>query len=654
MLRLAGPRDEIVIRRDRYGIPHIEAAGDEDAAFGLGFCQGQDRAFQLELLLRLSRGTLAQLVGREALPIDRLARRVGFVYGTTQQIAASAPELAVDLRAFARGVTAGARLGGTRRAHEFALLRAQPSAWVTADVMAVNRMIAFLIPSNWDAELARLKVLAADGPDALVAVERLGDTPLPVIGGGEAAVGEAVDALAADLRRFSLAAGIGGASNSWVVGGTRTASGRPLLANDPHLAPTLPSHWYLVHVETPGWRLAGACYAGTPAVLVGFNGYGAWGVTAGLSDTTDLYVERLDDTPVERRVERIEVRGSRPVVEQVLVTPNGPIVSPALHGVPYALSLRATWLEPRPVAGFLRSFKARTFEEFRGSFVQWPAVPLNVVWADVSGTIGWQLAGEVPRRRKGYGMVPGPGWEPSARWKDGTVPFDAMPFARDPDGSVIVTANNRPRADSDGPFLGADWIDGYRAARIHELLAACDAWDVPATLGIQLDLVSLPWHEIREAVLAAPAAGTAAQARDLLAAWDGELGAGSPAATVYVLLACELVLRALRAAAPHSADWPAGKGFHVLAPSTLYGRRRLAQLPAIVRRSSPDEIAGALAAAVATLSGRLGDDAAQWAWGRARPVVLRHPLGLRPPLDRVFDIGPLPMGGDGSTIAQAP
>ena len=652
-LRFHGPQAEIVIRRDRYGIPHVEAASDEDAAFALGFCQGQDRAFQLEIILRLARGTLAQLVGRPALPIDRLSRRIGFAHGARAQLAASAPQLTSDLGAFARGVTAGARVGSARRAHELALLRSRPSEWTAADVIAVNRMIAFLIPSNWDAELARLKVLASDGPEALLAVEALGDTPLPVIRGGEAAVGQAVDALGEDIRRFSLAAGVGGSSNSWVLDGTRTASGRPLLANDPHLAPTLPSHWYLVHVETPDWRLAGACYAGTPAVLVGFNGHGAWGVTAGLSDTTDLFVERLEDETFQLRVESIEVRRAETVNEEVLVTPNGPIVSPALDGVPYGLSLRATWLEARPLGGFLRSFKARSFEEFRRAFESWPAVPLNLVWADRSGAVGWQLVGEVPRRDEGRGMVPGPGWE-AAGWEAGMVPFDEMPFLESPPERPIVTANNRPTQDEGAPFLGADWLDGYRAARILELLATRNDWDVQGTLELQLDVGSLPWREIRDAVLAAPVRGTGIRAQDLLASWNGALAPESPAATVYVLLACELVMRSLREAVPRSADWAAGKGFHVLAPTTLYGRRRLGQLPAIVRGLAPGEIADALDEVATGLGSRLGADPARWAWGRARPVVLRHPLGLRPPLDRVFDIGPLPLGGDASTIAQAP
>ena len=190
--------------------------------------------------------------------------------------------------------------------------------------------------------------------------------------------------------------------------------------------------------------------------------------------------------------------------------------------------------------------------------------------------------------------------------------FDEMPFVENPPGGVVVTANNQPEGNGAGPFLGDDWLDGYRARRIHELLQARDDWDVEGSLRLQLDVTPLPWLEIRERVLAAPVSGAAEEVRDLLAAWDGNLAPGSPAATAYVILACRVVLRALREAAPRSAAWAAGKGFHVLAPSTLYGRRRMAQLPGLVEKLSPAELAGSAGrrrggpAAARRGSGRLG------------------------------------------------
>jgi penicillin G amidase len=667
-IRLDGPSSEIVIRRDGYGIPHIEAASDEDAAFAVGFCQGQDRAFQLEVLLRLARGTLAELAGGRTVAIDRLSRRIGFTIGADEQLAASGPELSRTVGAFARGVTAGGSAGLRKRPHEFVLLRSRPTPWKASDVIGVNRLIAFLIPSNWDAELARLTVLAKDGAGALLSLDDgVRNETLPLISGEQLATG-LVAPLAEDLELLTRVAafGSGPGSNSWAVSGERTATGRPLLGNDPHLAPTLPPHWYLVHVRTPAWQLAGAAYVGTPAVLVGFNGHGAWGVTSGLIDNTDLFLEELDGDrvregdrflPCEQRSEVITVRGGKTVTEDVFVTRNGPIISPALDGIDHAVSLRATWLDPRPLDGFLRSYKARTFEEFRRCFARWPCVPLNLVWADVSGLVGWQLAGEAPVRCRGRGLVPQPGWEANAPWSRELVPFDDMPFLSEPPDGTIVTANNQPVADGAGPYLGADWIEGFRAARLLEALRASDGWTVEAMLALQLDVKSVPWQAMRGAVLAATEASAderVRRGRALLLQWDGRVAATSPAASVYQFLVCELVRQIVERHAPRSASWAAGKGFHMLLPTTMYGRRRLGQLVETLRSGASDlDVAGALAKAVEQVRTRFGDDEERWAWGRARPFVLRHPLGARRPLARIFNLGPLPGAGDASTVAQA-
>ena len=235
--------------------------------------------------------------------------------------------------------------------------------------------------------------------------------------------GKAADRLAEDLAMFQETIGTGGGSNSWAVSGSRTRSGRPLLANDPHLAPAVPPHWYLARMQSPGWAVAGAALPGTPAIAVGHNGNCAWGVTAGLTDNTDLFLERigtdgrsvLEDgeyVQCETRREVIRVRGAKPVEEEVLVTPRGPIISPALDGELGAVSMRAVWLDSLPVRGFLGTQEAKTFEEFRAPFADWPILPLNLVYADTHGNVGYQLVGQAPRRRRGFGTVPSAGWVP--------------------------------------------------------------------------------------------------------------------------------------------------------------------------------------------------------------------------------------------------
>lgn len=680
-IAVQGLEREVRIRRDRWGVPHIDAETDTDAWYALGFCQGQDRAFQLEVLLRVVRGTLAEVLGPEALPVDRLSRHIGFHRSAQRQLPVLDPDIRAAGDAYARGVTAGATCGLRHRPHEFVLLRAAPTPWTAADSLGVLKLQSFALAANWDVELARLAVLREDGAEALAALDPAYPEWLPVTAPPAASAGRALDALAADL---DVLAGVvsgggsplpmsgGGGSNNWALTASRTATGRPLLANDPHLAPTLPPHWYLAHLRTPRWSVAGAAFVGGPVFPVAHNGFAAWGVTAGLLDNTDLFLEEVGPdgrsiregdafVPCAVRVERIRVKGAQPVTETVLVTPRGPIIGPALDGAPAAVSLRAVWLDPHPAVGLYRVHEARSFEELRRTFADWPFVSLNVVYADGSGRIGWQLVGQAPRRRAGRGTVPLPGWLAGSGWEEAGVPFEEMPHCVDPPAGFIATANGRPTADGETPFLGVDWIDGYRLARIVEVLAERSDHDVGAAMSLQSDVLSIPWRELRDAVLSSTGDEATARGLGLLRAWDGRVSADSPAAAVFELFLAEMSVRVAAAKAPRSFRWAVGRGFSPVVPASLFAVRRVGHLVRLLRerptgwfaRSWQDEIADALGAAVRWLEERHGSDMAEWAWGRVRPLTLRHPFGTKRPLDRVFNLGPFPHGGDANTPAQA-
>ena len=666
-LEVPGVKRPVVIRRDGYGIPHIEAEEDEDAWYGLGFCQGQDRAFQLQLLMRVARGTLSEMMGAKGLAIDRLSRRIGFLDAAKRQLEVLDPDIRRVLDAFARGATDGSRLGCKRAAHEFTLLRTRPVPYEATDVIAASKLRSFGLAANWDVELARLKILQEDGAEALRAVDPAYPEWLPVSDPPGAQAGPAADRLAEDLKSLAETVGVGGGSNNWAIAPSRTHTGRAILANDPHLPPYLPPEWYLAHVHTPDWALAGATFIGTPAFGAGHNGTGAWGITAGMVDNTDLFIEELgpdgrsvreDDRFVDCdvREEVIQVKGGRDLVEQVVVTSRGPIIGPAVYGSEAAISIRATWLDPRPIRGLLTVQHARSFEEFRRAFEQWPLMSLNLVYADTSGTIGWQMVGEAPRRRKGWGTVPAPGWE------DGRVPFDEMPHAVDPDGGVLATANNRPSPEGEGPFLGVDWIDGYRAARVFESLEARRDWDIAGVLALQMDRASIPWRELRDIVLATPAQSSEArQALGLLKGWDGVVSADSSASAVFELFLAEMARRVVEAKAPIASEWAMGRGFTSVLPRTLLVARRVGHLVRLLR-DRPDDwfeaqwaqvIEDALATVIKTLTERYGEYPGRWAWGRIRPLTFHHPAGENTGLRRVFNLGPFPWGGDADTVAQA-
>jgi penicillin G amidase len=668
-LRVPGLRSTLSIRRDRWGIPHVDAETDVDAWYGLGFCHAQDRAFQLEANLRAARGTLSAVFGPATLGFDRLARRLGFGRVAERQLPQLDPEIRGRIAAYVAGINAGLSHGCRRAPHELALIRARPTPWQPADVLAFAALQSFGLGANWDIELGRLKILVEDGPDALLAVDHGYGEWLPVTSPVGATAGPALGRLADDLAAFRAATVGAGASNAWALAGSRTASGHPILAGDPHLPPLLPPQWYLAHLRTPRWQLAGATLTGGPAFPVGHNGFAAWSITAALTDASDLFIEQLEpdgrsvrssDAPEECRIieEQIRVRGEPPVTEVVLITPRGPLVSPALDDVPHALSLRAVWLEPLPLRGFLDIGEARSFEDFRRAFAEWPGPALNVVYADADGHIGWQLIGQLPRRRSGYGTIPRPAWELDAGW-DGLVEFDEMPHEVDPPTGWVANANNAPRplADDDSPFLGIDWLDGYRMARISEVIDGADDWGVAECQRLQLDVTSVPWRELRSTVLdARPPTPQARQALDLLKAWDGRVSADSPAAAVYELFMAELAAAFSAHRAPNSWRWALGAGFGPAMPRTLLVARTASWLIRLLH-DRPDAweaaIGAALSSAVERLTADHGDDPAAWAWGHVRPLTLQHPYGRQPGFERSFNLGPVPWGGDSNTPAQA-
>lgn len=671
-ISIPGLTAPITIRRDRFGVPYVKAEGDADAWFGLGFCQGQDRSFQLETRVRVVRGTLAALIGADGLKIDELSRRIGFHRHGLRCAERLAPEHLACFEAFAAGVRAGVERGGGAKAHEFTLLRSRPTPFEAADALGFLAFQAFALASNWDVELARLRMLALDGPAAVAALHPPYPDGQPVSDRPGEAAGRVVDALAADLAAATGWLSPGGGSNNWAIAGKRTRTGRPLLANDPHLAPLLPPHWYLARLETPEWTVTGASVPGAPSFAAGHNGHAAWGVTAGLTDNTDLFVEEVgpDGLSVRRgdglepcttRREVIEVKGGDPLTITVLETDRGPIVGPAFEGTFGALSMSATWLRPGSLGGSLEMGRMRSLADLRRTYASWPSVPLNIVYADVTGAIGWQLIGDVPKRGKGGGTIPLAAADPTTRWADDPVPFDDLPRVASPEPGFVATANNLPT--SSGAYLGSDFLDGYRVSRITELLASRSDWDVASTLAMQLDRRSIPWRELRAEVLAA--AEGAADLDGVIALlhdWDGVLATDSPAATVFEVFVAAMARSVAEAKAPNSAKYALGAGFSALIPFNGLVVRRVSHLVRLLHdrpqgwfSAGWDEaLCGALRSARDLITERLGPSPEQWKWGRVRPLTFHHPLGTRKPLDRIFDLGPMPHGGDANTINPAP
>ncbi len=365
--------------------------------------------------------------------------------------------------------------------------------------------------------------------------------------------------------------------------------------------------------------------------------------------------------PCTVRTETIEVRRSDPVRLDVLETDRGPIVGPAFTGPFGALSMSATWRNGGDAAGIFEVCRVRSPEDLHEAFRGWTSVPLNVAYMDESGNIGYQLIGTAPIRGVGGGTMPMPGHDPSTAWEEGSIPYEDLPHTVNPEAGFVVTANNLPSGS--GPYLGSDFLDGYRAARITELLESRSDWDVAATLELQMDQGSIPWRQIRKDVLDALEGDSGLEAvSKLLAAWDGTVGPDSPAATVFEVFTAALSRIIAEARAPQSSRFALGEGFTPLVPFNGLIVRRMSHLVRLIRERPEgwfdegwDEATRrSVAEAAATLEERFGPDPDAWAWGAARPLTLIHPMGLRKPLDRVWNIGPIPHGGDANTVNPAP
>ena len=670
---LAAP---LAIVRDRFGVPHVLAGSEADAIFGQGFVQAQDRLFQLELFRRAGAGRLAEVAGARALDADRFARRLGLAGRADDDLASCGAAERELLEAFARGVNAG--IGSLRALPpEFAVLRTTPEPWRPEHSLLLGRLLMLGFASNWDAELERERLVAALGPEraALLDVAYPADAATTT---GHPSAGASERLLAAYEATAVAGMPTHGASNAWALSGARTRSGAPLLACDPHLRAGVPGLFHVVHVAGGGLDVIGADVPGLPGVIIGHNREVAWGVTAGLADVSDCYVEELDPDDPERyrtpqgwqrgtvRVERIAVRGAASVEETVLETRHGPVIGPVLPGQDRAIALRSTALEGGETVGpLLDANRARDVAEFEAAVGRWPGATFNFVFAGRAGSIGYRMGGSIPRRARGAGLLPQDGARSPGPPEP--LPGEEMPRALDPPGDggggAVVSANQAPG----GPHeLGEEWCAPYRADRIAELLAARDEHTVASMQAIQLDLFNAGLVELRDLLLARDGVAGASidpGVRAVLAGWDGQSHAGSVGAAIMQTVYSEATAALVARVAGPEADLVLGKGLGapVGEESRFHYHLQGRIVAALVEAAAPwcdDEadrdrvLRAATARALEELRDRLGTNVEAWRWGALHVQRRPHPLDGIPGLGRSFSLGPFAMPGDVNTVWQ--
>jgi penicillin amidase len=626
------------IMRDARGVPHITAALWEDAIFLQGYAMAQDRMWQMDALRRMAAGELAEVVGRMGLESDQDAHRWRMERVAENQERHLTPNSRAILAAYARGINFFLETHRGRLAPEFAVLRYDPRPWRVRDSLLVVLQMYRMLASNWREEINKAQMLAA-GDAAKV------NFLYPRRTGSEVQPG----------------------SNAWVISGARSATGKPILANDPHLEWTVPGEWYLVHLKAPDLDVSGATLPGIPGVITGHNQRIAWGVTNLGFDVQDLYREQINlengrylyqgqalQAIPERDV--IAIKGQPPVDFTLWFTRHGPIFlseGTAHYSMQWIAATAYPWQFP-----ILDIDRARNWDEFTAALKGFAGPAQNFVYADVDGNIGYHAVGALPVRDKDCpGDIPLDGSTGQCEWR-GLIPFDDLPQVYNPPSGMIVTANQNPFPPDFAWPVDGRFGSNYRAKQIAARLDSRAKWQPADMLAVQKDVYSALTHFLAGQMTAAfdkksaeKADTGGAQVRaavDLLRTWNGQMEKGT-AAPMVALLAYDRIRDAVadRASPGHAANYESS----YLAPEVV--ERLLRERPPGWFPDYDAALLKSLKEAVADGEKLQGSKISRWDYGQFNELTVENPVfGAVPWIGKYFNIGPAPMSGSPTTVKQ--
>jgi penicillin G amidase len=669
-MTLAGLHGEVTIVRDPDGIPTITARDDDDLAFALGFAHAQDRLFQMELQRRYGAGRLAELFGEPAVSIDTQMRVLGLYRAAEAAFPKLSPAARSGIDAYGAGVNAYIAMQGWMLPPEFLLLRFKPEPWKPADTLAWGKLMDFQLGGNYRGELLRSRLARTVSPEdmAVLYPDYPKDGPRTL-----AELAPLYRQLPLDQLYAALPAALGPryASNNWVVDGTHSASGKPLLANDPHLGFSTPGFWYLARLKTPAHDIEGGTVAGTPLVIIGRNEKIAWGFTTTTADIEDVFIEKLDPGDANRyatpsgsaafatRQETIVVRNGAPVTITVRSTRHGPVISDTLPGFSpaagHVLALQATFLDDddRSAEALWDIDRATDWASFRDGLKNLTGPPQNVVYADTGGTIGFIVPGRIPIRKTGDGWLPVPGWTGDYDWQ-GYVPFDALPQATNPATGHFVSANNKIVRDTYPYFISRDWDLPYRAERIEQLLAATPVQSPDASAAIQADTLSLAAQRLVPLMIRiVPSNDTAREAIERLQVWDFHMDADKVEPLLFTAW-----LRAFARSVLFGRLGDAAANYWDLKPDVMLAvltqRPDWCADPKKPGETCETRLAAALDAALDELRRGYGNEMARWQWGRAHIAYFPNSVFERLPLLRDWLRVEIPTPGGYDTVNRGP
>ncbi len=618
------------IQRDALGVPHISAGTWEDAIFLQGFATAQDRLWQMDALRRLAAGDLAEIVGAAALDADREARMLRMRRVAEDHFRTMPAADRAVLAAYAHGVNAFIESHLNQLPLEFTILHYDPRPWSAVDSILAGMQMFRNLTTTYRDEVEKATMLES-GDAAKV------NFLFPSRSGREVQPG----------------------SNAWAIAGSHTATGKPLLANDPHLEFSLPSTWYQVHLQAPGLNVAGVSLPGVPCIIVGHNDRIAWGVTNLGYDVQDFYIEKLDPNTgrylfrgqqEQARLERewIPVKGGKPVEFSQWVTRHGP-VSP--HGN-QMLALRWTATEPGAFQfPFFDLNRASNWQEFTSALARFPGPGQNFVYADVDGNIGYHATGLLPIRSGYDGDVPVDGSSGQYEWT-GFIPFEEIPSFFNPPSGVIVTANQNPFPKDYKYSVHGEFAPEYRSNQIRSLLLARNGFKPEDMLVVQKDVYSGFMQFLAKAVVAAcdrrkPSGPAVNDAVKLLRNWNGQMEKGTPSPLLITLVYQHLRDRIASSASPKQGQLYS----YQMAPSVVQSILEMGGKGWFA--SLDEELVKSLTEGIEEGSKLQGSSVNRWDYGTYNELNIRHPVGSQLPMVAgYFNIGPMPMSGSSTSVKQ--
>lgn len=672
---LKGIQAPIEIIRDTWGIPHIYAQNETDLFFAQGYVHAQDRLWQMELMRRLVSGRLSEVIGKETLEIDKITRALGFQHLAEKEAKGIGEEPHYQvMKAYVKGVNAYIEQA-KKLPTEYKLLRFKPEIWTVADSLAIARFLSLQMSHGWLHQVERWHLANKYGLEKVQELfpEYPLSNPISLTNGIE--TNKRTEGILEAFKGPFLRPIHG--SNNWVVAADKMETGAAALGNDPHLIINAPNIWCENHlVAADGYANTGVSIPGVPMVLIGHNEHIAWGVTLSHADIQDVYIEQFVNEGSAQykfkdrilkasvRQEKIQIKGEKqPLDWKCQTTIHGPVI--ALLDENQGLSLCTKALQDNEMlAAFYNMNKAKDWDDFVYAVQKMTVPALNIVYADTSQNIGYYMSGQVPIRERSKGLLPNSGSSGTQEWI-GRVPFEEMPHVLNPKSGYFYTCNNKIVGE-DYPYdLGNTWMNGYRAKRLSQLLASKERYSLEDFAAWQLDFLCLPGLAFAKLVAAQQETAaykalpdTVQSTAKILVDWDGQLTANSQGGAIYEVLKQELVNLIFepqqvfqgRVSQEEVAIFLVSEFFGYDVPALL----KLFDNPSSKWwKYAPNEtLMKALTATDAFLKKQLGTNRQQWQWGQLHQFIAKHALATQDLLKGIFDVGPVPIGGDTDTLCQ--